>query len=207
MRREGEGVRERLGSRVVVAWCKTVDYLFTFFVAVKPTPGTVISRNRIVRDTASCHPMISRPDDLIRAPCPGSFARFFCAIFFRERRGASPITCLFSDCIHLAAADVRRMSQTKISGRVKVWRMIKGRASHADPASLPFELRFSGLLSLSLLIPADLPSCERNGQDGIMSATSQGPAKVERWAPEWAAEPPASLERCWSLHWRDCERH
>lgn len=31
------------------------------FAAVKLTPGTVISRNEIVRDTASCHPMISRP--------------------------------------------------------------------------------------------------------------------------------------------------
>lgn len=48
--------------------------------------GTVISRNGIVRDTASCHPMISRPDDLIRAPCPEIFARFFCATLFRERR-------------------------------------------------------------------------------------------------------------------------
>lgn len=34
----------------------------SLFAAVKLTPGTVISRNGIVRDTASCHSMISRLD-------------------------------------------------------------------------------------------------------------------------------------------------
>lgn len=73
--------------------------------------------------------------------------RDFCSLFlhhlFPRTPRASPITCLFTDCIHLAAADARRMSQIKISSRaarVKVWRMTKGRASHADPSFLPFEL-------------------------------------------------------------------
>lgn len=83
----------------------------------------------------------------IRPPCPGEFCSLFLRHLFPRTPRASPITCLFSDCIHLAAADARRMSRTKISSRLpgwKVWRMTKGRASHGDPSSLPFELRFSG---------------------------------------------------------------
>lgn len=69
----------RKEGKIRFACCRGVDAkpstIFSpLFAAVKLTPGTVISRNEIVRDTASCHPMISRPDtprrslSLIRAP-------------------------------------------------------------------------------------------------------------------------------------------
>lgn len=121
---------------------------------------------------------------------PQDFCSLFLHHLFPRTPRASPITCLFTDCIHLATADARRMSRIKISSRLPGcggWQKV----ARLTPTHLFSLLNSAAPLDSSLLIPADLPSCERNGQDGIMSATSQGLAKVERWAPERASELPS----------------
>lgn len=127
--------------------------------------------------------------------------RDFCSLFlhhlFPRTSRASPITRLFSDCIHLAVAEREKDEPDKnLYSRLLGWRCGEWqKVARLTPTHLlslfkerekERELRFSRLLS-----PNPCRSTKWNGQDGIMSATSQGPAKVERWAPEWASEPPA----------------
>lgn len=149
---------------------------------------------------------------------PPIFGRFFCASFFRERREASPITCPFNDCssrlesialgCSLGCWRVKNESDKNlVVDSPRRWRRAAGdkrgraslavrpscfRRSSSLPSSLPSVFLF-------LLILADLRRAASGGQDGIMSATSQGSRQgrtlSSRAASSRCRSPPARRNR------------
>jgi len=161
--------------------------------------GLFATRHHVIR----WFPAPTRRNYLVRAP--KILTRFFCAVFFRERAASEPNYGLFSDCIHLAATDAGRMSQTKISSRLPGWRCGGWqKVARLKPTHL-FSLLNSASLDFSLLIPADLPS-EIDRTESCRRPRKVPPrSNVE--LPSERASRQLSLERCWSLHRRDHQCH